>query len=109
MATGELIGVAAQLALGMLALADVAQDSGVVALALDGPGGERELDRDLDFILAQGGDFERLADDPARTALTHPAQSLPVVIPEALRNDELKWLTDGLLGAPSEDALGGAI
>ena len=57
------LGNRAELLLGLLALADVTDDAGVIALVVQEPGCQRQLDRELGPILAHGRELDSLADD----------------------------------------------
>ena len=105
----ELLLAPAERLLGGLALAEVAEDAGVVAVGADRPRRQREFDGDLDAGLGERGQLDGLSDHMRLTGLGVPRDAGAVQLPIVLGDDELERPADRLGLGVSEDARRGRV
>ena len=95
--------------LGLLALADVADDAGEERFLFRFPGRERELDRELSSVPSPAGHLDGVAHDARLSGFEETFQSAPVLFVEPLRHDESDGLSYRFGGGVAEHSFGAAV
>src|SRR5207247_587610 len=100
----------AQLALGLLALGDVADEAREGRRARQWDPRDRELDGELRPVGAHARDLQPVAEDPRVTGLEIAGESRAMLVAKAGRDDHLDHLAaDDLVGLVPEGLLGGRV
>ncbi|CAA9379130.1 MAG: hypothetical protein AVDCRST_MAG64-500 [uncultured Phycisphaerae bacterium] len=107
---GQLLGPVAEGGLVPPAVADVPEHAGERRRAVGQRAGDRQLDRELGPVLADGRHLQPPAEDRPVPGRQVRGQPVPVRVPQGRRDDQLGHLPpDGLGGRVPERPLGGRV